>query len=211
MSLQEKDLQDYCEKYTTPANDVLYDLERETFLKALSPQMISGHLQGSLLSLFSKMQRPQRILEIGTFTGYSSICLAQGLTSDGILHTIDVNDELDFIIEKYFRQAGLEKKIKIHFGDAFDIIPQLKEQWDMVFIDAGKKDYSKFYDLIIEDVNPGGIILADNVLWFGKVLSKNKDTDSRILNEFVEKIHGDERVENVLLPIRDGLIVVRKK
>ena len=211
MSLQEKELKDYCDKYTSPGHEVLYDLERETYLKALSPQMISGHLQGSLLSLLSKTLQPKRILEIGTFTAYATICLAQGLKEDGLLHTIEVNDELDYIIEKYLKKAGLTEKVKTHYGDAFDIIPSLNEKWDMVFIDAGKKDYAAFYDLIIDHVNPGGIILADNVLWYGKVLHKKRDIDSQILNSFVEKINNDQRVENVLLPIRDGLIVVRKK
>ncbi len=201
---------DYCIAHSTLQPPVLYDLERETYLKALAPQMLSGHLQGQFLRLLSKLKQPSTILEIGTFTGYSAICLASGLKEGGILHTIEVNEELEDMILKYVRIANLQDKIKLHIGDAREIIPELHVNYDIVFIDAGKKDYAFYYDLIFDQVNPGGLIIADNVLWSGKVLEKKQQKDAAIIDAFNKKVHADERVENILLPIRDGLIIAQK-
>ncbi len=200
----------YCEAHTSDQSEILYDLERETNLKTLAPQMLSGHLQGQFLSLLSHLMQPKSILEIGTFTGYSTICLAQGLQEGGILHTIEANEELQYISEKYFKKAGLSDKIQQHIGDAKTIITKLKDTYDIVFIDAGKLDYAFYYDLVFEKVNKGGIILADNVLWSGKVVSKENDKDTQTLDAFNEKVLNDTRVNNMILPIRDGILIARK-
>ena len=201
----------YCEAHTTPQSDLLYQLERETYLKTLAPQMASGHLQGQLLTILCQLIRPKIALEIGTFTGYAALCIAKGLPKDGILHTIEVNEEIAYISDKYFQQSGLANQIKTYIGDAADLVPTMPYPFDFVFIDAGKKDYAKHFDLVIDKVSSGGIILADNVLWSGKVAQKKLDKATRVLHDFNEKILNDERVENVLLPIRDGLMVIRKK
>ena len=203
-------LLDYCIAHTTLEPALLYDLERETYLKTLAPQMASGHLQGQFLRFISKMKKPETILEIGTFTGYSAICLAAGLEEHGMLHTIEVNEELETLIRRYIEKASLKNKINLHIGDAKEIIPNLNLTYDIVFIDAGKIDYAYYYDLIIDMVNPDGLIIADNVLWSGKVMEKKQNKDTSLLDAFNKKIHADERVENILLPIRDGLIIARK-
>ena len=200
----------YCEAHTTPQSELLYQLERETYLKTLAPQMASGHLQGQLLTMLCQLIQPKIAVEIGTFTGYAAICIAQGLPIDGELHTIEINEELEYISKKYFQQSGLTNKIKTYLGDAKNIVPTLPYPFDFVFIDAGKKDYAPHFDLVIDKVNAGGIILADNVLWSGKVAEKKLDKATKILHHFNEKIQQDKRVENVLLPIRDGLMVIRK-
>jgi len=210
MDRDELQLLDYCIAHTTLEPTLLYDLERETYLKTLAPQMSSGHLQGQFLRFISKMKKPDTILEIGTFTGYSAICLAAGLEKDGILHTIEVNEELETIIMKYIEMASLKNKINLHIGNAKQIIPKLNLMYDIVFIDAGKNDYDFYYDLIFDMVNPDGLIIADNVLWSGKVMEKKQKKDASLLDAFNKKIHADERVENILLPIRDGLIIARK-
>jgi len=204
---------DYSEAHTTPESDSLKELNRETNAKVLMPRMLSGHLQGRILAMFSHMLRPRRILEIGTYTGYSAICLAEGLAEDGLLHTIDINEELLPMVKKYFAKTGVEKKIKIHTGDAVNIIPGLDEMFDLVFIDADKKNYSLYFDLVIQQVPKGGIILADNVLWSGKILdpADEMDSDTMAIAEFNKKVQADNRVENVLLPVRDGLMVMRVK
>lgn len=201
----------YCEAHTTPQTDLLYQLERETFLKTLAPQMASGHLQGQLLTILCQLIQPKIALEIGTFTGYAALCIAKGLPKDGTLHTIEVNEEIAYISDKYFQQSGLHSKIKTYIGDASDVVPTLPFSFDFVFIDAGKKDYAKHFDLVIDKVRSGGIILADNVLWSGKVAEKKLDKATRVLDDFNKKIQEDTRVENVLLPIRDGLMVIRKQ
>lgn len=206
-----KRLSAYCEAHTTPQSDLLYELERETNLKTMSPQMLSGHLQGQFLTLLSTLMRPKAILEIGTFTGYAAICLAQGLAKDGILHTIEANPELAHIITKYITRAGLENKILLHIGKAEAIIPTLSLHFDLVFIDAGKQQNALFYDLVFDKVNPGGLILVDNVLWSGKVIQNENDPDTALIRAFNDKVHQDERVENLMLPIRDGLLIARKK
>ena len=210
MDRDELQLLDYCIAHTTLQPPVLYDLERETHLNTLAPQMISGHLQGQFLRFLSKMKQPTTILEIGTFTGYSAICLALGLKEGGILHTIEANEELKEIILKYVELTNLQDKIKLHIGDARKIIPQLNLSFDIVFIDAAKNDYAFYYDLIFDQVNPGGLIIADNVLWSGMVMEKKQKKDAALLDAFNKKIHADSRVENMLLPIRDGLIIAQK-
>ena len=174
------------------------------------PRMLSGHFQGRLLSMFSKMVRPQRILEIGTYTGYSAICLAEGLTADGRLITIDINEELEDSVRKYFEQSGFGDRIDFRIGNATTIIPGLHEKFDLVFIDADKENYSRYFDLVIDNVNLNGIILADNVLWSGKVLDEKPDKDTRAILDFNDKVSKDSRVESVLLPVRDGIMMLRK-
>lgn len=191
---------------------LLNDLYRETYLKVLNPRMISGHYQGRILSLISKIISPKKILEIGTYTGYSAICLCEGMDKDGILHTIDNNKELVEIQNKYFKKANLEDKIVQHSGDAKNIIPSIDEEFDIVFIDADKESYPEYYDLIINKVRSGGIIIADNILWSGKILEKVEKDDqaTKSIIEFNNKIIEDDRVKNIILPIRDGLNIVRK-
>jgi caffeoyl-CoA O-methyltransferase len=202
----------YAEEHTTPEPDILAKLNRETHMTQVSPQMLSGHLQGTLLRSISHMIRPLRVLEIGTFTGYSAICLASGLTDKGILHTIDVNPEQEKIIRRYFDEAGLKEKVILHIGDALKVIRTLDETWDLVFIDADKYNYLNYYNLILDKVRKGGFILADNAFWDGKVLDKNTtDKDTLGIIEFNEFVQKDERVENILCPIRDGLMIIRKK
>ena len=203
-------ISNYCEKFSSSESTALFELNRETNLKVLMPQMLSGHLQGSFLQMMSCMIHPKRILEIGTFTGYSAICLAQGLTTDGLLHTIDVNAEIEDMVKKYFSKAGVSEKIKLHIGDAQKIIPQLNETFDLVFIDADKINYSNYYDLVFDKVRSGGFIVADNVLWSGKVLSENPDKDTEAIKQYNAKVHADIRVENMILPLRDGLMIARK-
>jgi len=191
---------------------LLNDLYRETYLKVLNPRMISGHYQGRILSLVSKIISPKKILEIGTYTGYSAICLCEGMDKDGILHTIDNNKELVEIQNKYFKKANLKDKIVQHSGDAKNIIPSIDEEFDIVFIDADKESYPEYYDLIINKVRSGGIIIADNILWSGKILEKVEKDDqaTKSIIEFNNKIIEDDRVKNLILPIRDGLNIIRK-
>jgi predicted O-methyltransferase YrrM len=203
-------INEYCEVHTTPASAVLKELERVTHMKTLAPQMLSGHLQGSFLRFISSILQPAAILEIGTFTGYSAICLAEGLAEGGVLHTIDPNPEIKHISDAFFEKAGLSDKIVAHLGKAEDIIPKLDLLFDLVFIDAGKLEYGLFYDLVIDKVRKGGIILADNTLWSGKVLLPEKDADTQAIDDFNKKIQNDNRVENLLMPIRDGLMMIRK-
>lgn len=204
---------EYCEQWSAAPDPLLHELERETHLKTLAPQMLSGALQGQLLRLLSQLQQPKSVLEIGTFTGYATICIAQGLADGGQLHTIEANPELEYLIQKYLKKAGLEDKVRVHIGDAMDVIPQLPGTFDFVFIDAGKRYYQDYYDLIIERVDPGGLVIADNVLWSGKVATdlRKMDTDTQKLHAFNVALQEDDRVDNLLLPIRDGLLVARKR
>lgn len=205
-------IEQYVQDHSSEEMQVLQELSRETQAKVLRPRMLSGHIQGLFLQMISKLIRPERILEIGTYTGYSAICLAKGLNENGILHTIEVNDELESIIRKYLNKAGLTDKISLHFGNALNIIPSLKETWDLVFIDADKENYLNYYHLIFNQVKSGGWIIADNVLWSGKVADDNEnDIETLSIRQFNEFIHADERVEHLLLPLRDGLMMIRKK
>lgn len=211
MDFLHEEINTYVETFTTPESELLHKLNRETWSKMLQPRMLSGHLQGRVLSLLSHMVRPKRILEIGTFTGYSALCLAEGLVPDGKLITIDVNEEFAEIIKRYISEAGMQEKIELKIGDAAKIIPELNEDLDLVFIDADKENYSLYYDLVFDKVRAGGYIIADNVLWSGKVLDKNPDAETTAIKEFNVKVMNDNRVENVLFPIRDGLMICRKK
>lgn len=210
MEIINEALQAYSESHTTPESDLLRTINRDTHANVLRPRMLSGHLQGRLLSMISKMLSPSRILEIGTYTGYSALCLAEGLSGDGKLITIDVNEELEERVRSFFAQSPLNSRIDFRIGDARSIIPKLNETLDLVFIDADKENYSAYYDLVFPKVRPGGIILADNVLWSGKVINARPDKDTAAILEFNRKIHEDHRVENVLLPVRDGIMMVRK-
>lgn len=205
-----KNINGYCEQHTTPPSEVLYELERTTHLKTLAPQMASGHVQGQLFQFLSQMIRPKTILEIGTFTSYGTICLAKGLQSDGVLHTIEANEEFEYIIREFIQKANIENQVQLHIGDAKAIIPTIDPQFDIIFMDAAKREYAFYYDLIFPKLKSGGYLLVDNVLWDGKVANEKKDTDTRVIDEFNKKVQADERVENVLLPIRDGIMLVRK-
>lgn len=207
----DESLKRYIEAHTTPPRKELQDIERRTYLKTLAPHMVSGFIQGRFLAMISKMQSPEYILEIGTFTGYSAVCLAEGLTTTGRLHTIESNIECKSLIEQSIEEANLTNKIELHFGDAIDIIPKLEIMFDLVFIDAAKTEYERFYKLIIDKINAGGIILVDNVLWSGKVLKDAQDPDTACIAEFNKMVHNDNRVENLILPIRDGIMICRKK
>ncbi|MCK5171175.1 MAG: O-methyltransferase [Bacteroidales bacterium] len=206
-------MKEYILNHSDKEDPILAELNRETNLKILRPRMLSGHLQGKILEMISKMINPKKILELGTYTGYSAICLTKGLQENGILRTIEVNDELEDIIRKYFTKAQIENKVKLHFGDARKIIPEIKEQFDLVFIDADKREYLEYYNIVFDFVKPGGFILADNVLWGGKVIDLEPPDDeyTKGIFEFNEFIKNDDRIEKVILPLRDGLMLIRKK
>lgn len=202
---------EYCQAHTSPVRAVLAELERATHLRTLSPQMLSGAYQGMLLRLLSIMIQPRRVLEIGTFTGYSTICLADGLLPDGLLYTIEANDELGGLIREYLQKAGVAEKVHLYLGDAAVIIPIIAETFDLVFMDAGKLDYARHYALALDRLRPGGFLLADNVLWDGKVAQDDvQDATAQVLRDFNLMVQQDVRVENILLPVRDGIMVVRK-
>lgn len=201
----------YAEAHTKPESEVLRQLNRETNARVLMPQMLSGHLQGQFIRMISLMVQPKSILEIGTFTGYSAICLSEGLQQNGRLITIDVNEELKETAVRYFRQAGILHKVDFRIGDATRIIPTIEEMFDLVFIDADKLNYCVYYHLVIDKLRSGGILLADNVLWSGKVTADNPDAETQALMDFNRTIQEDERVDNVLVTLRDGLMVIRKK
>ncbi|MDC0579691.1 O-methyltransferase [Bacteroidia bacterium] len=213
MEFIDEKLSQYAEKHTTPENNLLLNINRNTHAQVLAPRMLSGHLQGRLLSLFSKMIKPQTILEIGTYTGYAALCLAEGLTKDGILHTIEINEELENRILQNWSQSIYEKQMQLHIGNALEIIPALNTPFDLVFIDADKENYSAYYNLLIDQMPSGGIMMADNVLWSGKVIDPEQlaeDSDTRELDKFNTLVQNDSRVENILIPIRDGIMVARK-
>ena len=202
----------YLVEHSNEEDPVLNELARHTYLKEIHPRMLSGHILGSFLTMFSKILSPERILEIGTYTGYSAICLARGLRPGGTLTTIEVNDELRGTALNYFRKAKLHEHIELINGDAQEVIPALKETFDLVFIDAHKDDYPNYYRLVIDKVKAGGYILVDNVLWGGKVLDAHlEDPTTRTIDQFNKMIAADQCVENLLLPIRDGIMVIKKK
>lgn len=212
MEFLDKNLEDYILNHTSAEPALLKKLNRETHANINMPRMLSGHLQGRLLALFSHMIKPQYILEIGTFTGYSALCLAEGLVEGGKLITIDNNEELEEMVRKYIGEAGLDDKIDLLVGNAADIIPTLDHTFDLAFIDADKVNYLSYYHLILPKINKGGIILVDNVLWSGKVADMGAmDKDTLAIRQFNEEVLADEKVESVLLPVRDGLMALRKK
>lgn len=210
MNFLPDDLEKYTEDHTSPESDLLARINRETHLEVLMPRMLSGHLQGRVLSAFSHMIRPTCILEIGTYTGYSAICLAEGLEADGKLYTIDINEELEDRVRKYLAEAGLADRVEFLIGDAREIVADLDIQPDLVFIDADKRSYQQYYDMVIDKVKKGGFILVDNVLWSGKVAGDHQDKDTANMRAFNHMVQEDPRVENVLFPVRDGLMVIRK-
>jgi len=210
MDIIDRNLQAYAERHTTEESPLLRQINRDTNAHVLMPRMLSGHLQGRVLSMISHMIRPRTILEIGTFTGYSALCLVEGLQPGGKLITIDINEELFDRVSGWFAEAGVQDRIDYRIGDATTILPTLNERYDLVFIDADKENYARYFDLVIDHVNLNGYILADNVLWSGKVLNPTPDKDTRAITDFNTKVHHDPRVENVLLPIRDGIMLMRK-
>ena len=211
MDFLDPNIKAYAEQHTSPETEVLSELNRETYLKVLYPRMLSGHLQGRILSMVARMIRPRRILEIGTYTGYSAICMAEGLVEDGKIITIDIDAELADMIKKYAAKAGYGDQIDLRIGNAMEIIPQLDETLDLVFIDADKHNYSNYFDLVLPKLRPGGFIMADNVLWSGRVLDANTtDKETLGLRNFVQHVSNNKDVMQVLLPVRDGIMLIQK-
>lgn len=207
-----QELERYILQNSDKQDEILAELERETSLKVLNPRMLSGHLQGSILSMLSKMIRPLSILEIGTYTGYSAICLAKGLQPGGRVITIEINDELETIAGKYFQKAGLKNVIEQRFGPALEMLPQLTGPFDLVFIDADKREYASYYQVVFDKIVSGGWIIADNTLWDEKVTAlANHDAQTFGILEFNKMVASDQRVEKIILPIRDGISIIRKK
>ena len=206
-----KSILDYVDSNSESEPKILKDLNKETHLKILNPRMLCSGYQGRILSLISKIHQPKRVLEIGTYTGYSTICFAEGLSKNGLIHTIDINEELIAIQNKFFEKSGFRKNIKQHTGNALKIIPTLKDKFDLVYLDADKENYIKYFNLIIDKIIPGGLLLSDNVLWSGKVVEKtNDDFITNELIEFNKMLKNDSRINTVILPIRDGLTISRK-
>tara|TARA_B000000532_G_scaffold244071_1_gene242264 strand:+ start:11725 stop:12366 length:642 start_codon:yes stop_codon:yes gene_type:complete len=203
-------IEKYSLENTSKESDLLSELNRETWAKVMTPRMLSGHLQGRLLSMISNMLKPKTIIEIGTYTGYSALCLAEGLSENGTLHTIDINEEYTSYAHKYFQKSDYTDKITQHIGYAVDIIPSISENVQLVFIDADKENYSNYYNLIFDKLEIGGYIIADNVLWSGKVVGDKMDEETKAIDKYNKMIQNDQRVENVLLPVRDGLMICKK-
>lgn len=211
MDFIDKEIEKYVELHTEREPELLYQLNRQTHLKVINPRMLAGHFQGRLLSMFSHMIKPNNILEVGTYTGYSAICFAEGLQPNGCIYTIDINEELVPMQNEFFKKTHNTQKIKQFVGNALEIIPKIETSFDVVFLDADKSNYTNYYNLIFDKLNKGGYIIADNVLWSGKVLNPNaKDEDTIGLQSFNAMVQNDHRVENILLPIRDGLMICRK-
>ena len=213
MEFISQELDDYVCAHTEQESELLYELNRRTHLEVLQPRMLSGQFQGRVLSMISHMVQPKSILEIGTYTGYSALCLAEGLAEGGKIITLDKNEELEDLINEFVGRAGLSETIDFRIGNAMEIIPALDQQFDLVFIDADKGNYGNYFDLIIDKVPSGGYILLDNVLWSGKVLKEAEpgDIDTQELISLNKRLHEDDRVQNIILPIRDGLTILRKK
>ena len=208
-------LEQYIEAMSSPQSDVLHELERETNLRVINPRMISGHIQGKLLEMLVRMLRPRRILEIGTFTGYSAISMAMGLEEGALIDTFEIDDELEMIAADYFERSGCADKIRQHIGSALEIAPTLGEQYDLVFIDGDKREYRAYYDMLFDHnmVHSNTFILADNILWYGKVVEEiaRKDRQTAEIVAFNEHVRNDGRVESVILPLRDGINLIRVK
>ena len=212
MDFSNKEIYNYIDNHSSDESDILYELRRETELKCLNPIMLSGKIQGNFLAIISKLIKPFNVLEIGTYTGYSTLCIAKGLSPAGMIHTIDKNEELLQIQNKYFEKSGLRNQIKQYTGDALAIIPKLKFDFDMVFLDADKENYVKYLELISPILKPGGVLLTDNVLWHGKILEspENQDRVTRLIDNFNKKIVEDKSLKTVMLPIRDGISLTLK-
>ena len=210
MEFLPEEVEKYTTTHTTKESLLLTELNRETWANVMTPRMLSGHLQGRILSMFSKLIAPENILEIGTYTGYSALCLAEGLKPNGTLHTLDINEEYTAVANRYFKKSNFSKNIQQHTGEALDIIPTLNCNFQLAFIDADKENYTNYFDVIIDKIDVGGLIIADNVLWSGKVIHEQKDEETIALDKYNKKIVTSERVENVLLPVRDGLMISRK-
>lgn len=211
MFQNEDQINSYLEATCNPEADLLRRVNRETYLKETMPHMLSGHYQGRVLAMLSKLKSPKQALEIGTFTGYATLCLAEGLAADGVLHTIDINEEQYERVSGYFADSEYADRIRYHIGDAITVIPTIEGTFDLVFIDADKKRNLQYFDMLIDRVSPGGLILVDNVLWKGKVFAENPDNQTRQVLELNKTLAEDDRVEKLILPIRDGLFVLRKK
>ncbi len=209
----DKDILQYIINHSDKEDPVLSELRRKTHLETIHPRMLSGNLQGKFLEFFSKMIKPEKILEIGTFTGYSAVCLAKGLTKQGVLYTLEINDEREAIINEFIRKAGFADRIKLILGNAIDLIPELDEMFDLIFIDADKPNYLNYYKSVLPKLKPGGYIIADNVLWSGKVIEKTAkdDKSTQGIISFNNFVQNDLSVENMILPLRDGLMLIRKK
>ena len=212
MDFSNKEIYNYIDNHSSDESDIIYELRRETELKCLNPIMLSGKIQGNFLAIISKLIKPFNVLEIGTYTGYSTLCIADGLNPAGMIHTIDKNEELLQIQNKYFEKSGLRNQIKQYTGDALAIIPKLKFDFDMVFLDADKENYVKYLELISPILKPSGVLLTDNVLWHGKILenSENQDRVTRLIDNFNKKIVEDKSLKTVMLPIRDGISLTLK-
>jgi hypothetical protein len=208
-------LEQYVETMSSPEEALLRELERETYLRVINPRMISGHIQGKLMEMLVRMLRPHRILEIGTFTGYSALCMAAGLDDCGIIDTCEIDDELEEIIRSFFDRSQHGGKIRLHIGSALEIAPTLGERYDLVFMDGDKREYTAYYDMLMDNglVGSGSFILADNILWYGKVVEPvaKGDKQTQAIVDFNRMIREDERVENVIIPIRDGINLIRVK
>lgn len=212
MEIINAEIQHYAERFTSEESGVLAELREKTFGERKDKSMLSGFYQGRLLAMFSKMLQPRRVLEIGTYMGYSALCLAEGLSEGGKVITLDVNEETNKIAKEFWARTDLENKIEAHLGDATEIIPKFNETFDLVFIDADKPNYAKYYDLVFPKMRVGGLIVADNVLWSGRVLNaENEGESTRALHEYNQKVNADERVSNILLAVRDGLMIARKE
>ena len=213
MFIHSNNLDDYIKKYSEEEDSVLYELFRETNKKVLQPRMLSGHIQGKILEMLTRMMQPQNVLEIGTYTGYGTICIAKGLPENGIIHTIEINDELEGLNQYYIQKAGVSDKVYTHTGTAQAIVPEINEMYDCIFIDGDKREYPEYLEISKKYLKHSGFILADNVLWNGKVLDspQNRDKHTQGIQEFNEAVKNDPELENVIFPLRDGLMIIRKK
>ena len=210
MEFLPKQIENYAIQHTEKEPQLLAELNRETWANVMIPRMLSGHLQGRVLSMFSKLVSPENILEIGTYTGYSALCLAEGLKPNGTLHTLDINEEYTSVAKRYFNKSDYSKNIQQHIGNALDVIPTLACNFQLAFIDADKENYANYFDAIIDKMDVGGLIIADNVLWSGKVTDKQMDEETTALDNYNKKMLASDRVETVLFPVRDGLMISRK-
>lgn len=210
MDFIDKNIENYSLDFTEKESDLLKSLNRETYANVLNPRMLSGHLQGRFLAFLSNMIKPLNILEIGTYTGYSALCLSEGLKEGGHLHTVDINDEYTAIAKKYFLKSKWKNNIKQHIGNALNILPNIDSSFQLAFIDADKENYIKYFKLLFKKIDVGGYIIADNVLWSGKVLNNNQDSDTKALHDYNKYVNNLENVRSILIPIRDGLMITQK-